>query len=411
MSKGHFTPGKFVTIGSLVSELHYIALKLNQKYFIIRIVHNLENPNILGFICKEEGINSEVLSSSSAAINTIYGHVFGNKSKPKYLRTTMLDFHNPYMIQQMFNNVDFCPFTICLYSIKIFMVSIPDNNNYKGFAFSFMYKYKQKQNDQTNLLQNCDGVDLFGINHPLVQFKFKEQYERLFPKTYFWHRILYHWYNQKSTIIEIKSFICDVYNDNHEINPKSDIETILNLFSNGLLNTKLNSTIRNNKFENYEDTTISPKIIHAARKHYCKNGLGSNVNMSSYHIDKKTQLPVLYLKDKKRGLYLICNDYAYQPFEDLIKLVSNNIVDKKIKFNAALDELDDHGAVIIVDYKMCIFSATAREAKSEFFTVFNTINSRPHWIKIISGNGEPGEAKTTVNSHYAMIAHAIKRYV
>ncbi|PKB97337.1 hypothetical protein RhiirA5_431840 [Rhizophagus irregularis] len=314
----------------------------------------------------------------------------------------------------------------------------------------------------------------------------------------------------------------------------------------------------------------------------------ANVNMSSYHIDKKTQLPVLYLKNQKRGLCLICNDYAYQPFEDLIKLVSNNIVDKKIKnelitqlemlrrhlkkdyenellvynngttkhvdcinhcllyafgecveqhysrctacdqlfevfttlshilgdlhntllseyqekltcylahqtrkrylsaqFNAALDELDDHDAVIIVDYKMRILPATARETKSEFFgkrgwtlhttlvfqkkdnekmdvqaydhwscdtkqdawftascfeAVFNTINSRPHWIKIISDNGghyhnselmaiishwydwygvevrgwiflESGEAKTTVDSHHATIAHAIKRYV
>ncbi|PKY35041.1 hypothetical protein RhiirB3_395950, partial [Rhizophagus irregularis] len=108
------------------------------------------------------------------------------------------------------------------------------------------------------------------------------------------------------------------------------------------------------------------------------------------------------------------------------------------QFNAALDELDDHGAVIIVDYKMRILPATARETKSEFFgkrascfeAVFNTINPRPHWIKIISDNGghyhnselmaiishwydwygvevrgwiflEPGEAKTTVDSHHA----------
>ena len=33
-----------------------------------------------------------------------------------------------------------------------------------------------------------------------------------------WYRILNRWYNQKSTIIEIKSFIRDFYNDNHEIN-------------------------------------------------------------------------------------------------------------------------------------------------------------------------------------------------
>jgi len=92
----------------------------------------------------------------------------------------------------------------------------------------------------------------------------------------------------------------------------------------------------------------------------------ANVNMSSYHIDKKTQLPVLYLKDQKSalwekfsatysdrmkrisfmallqnkrfkyhdnlgGLCSICNDYSYQLFKDLIKLVSNNNMDKKMQ--------------------------------------------------------------------------------
>jgi hypothetical protein len=36
--------------------------------------------------------------------------------------------------------------------------------------------------------------------------------------------------------------------------PKGDIETISNLFSNGFLNTTLNSTIRNDEFENCKDT-------------------------------------------------------------------------------------------------------------------------------------------------------------
>jgi len=102
------------------------------------------------------------------------------------------------------------------------------------------------------------------------------------------------------------------------------------------------------------------------------------------------------------------------------------------QFNTTLDELDEHGAVIVVDYKMRILPATARETKSEFFgkrgwtlhttlifqkkdnekmdvqaydhwscdtkqdawftascfeAVFNTINPCPHWIKIISDNG------------------------
>lgn len=312
MSKGHFTPGKLVSIGTLVPELHYgpfsrdwwhysdpqiqgsdiyaipirlgfqVALKLNQKHFIIRIVRDLKNPNMPGFICEGEGIDSGVLPSSSAAINTIYGRVMGNKNKTKYPGATMLGFHDPYMIQQMLNGVDFRPFMICLYNIKILITYIPDNNNYEGFASSFTYKYKQKQSviwqkiegglfsisifqdgkmvkqfqsetassvwNQTQLLQNCNGIDLFGIKHPLVQFKFKERYEKLFSKTCtlddwnneriiqhmfklylkrhvpgneeLWYRVLRRWYNQKSTFIEIKSFIGDVYNDNHEISTR-----------------------------------------------------------------------------------------------------------------------------------------------------------------------------------------------
>ena len=99
--------------------------------------------------------------------------------------------------------------------------------------------------NQAQLLQNYNGNDLFGISHSLVQSKVKEQLEKLFPKTCtlddwndekvmqhmfklylkkhvpgneeLWFRIFYRWLNQKSTIIEIKSFIHDVYNDNHEI--------------------------------------------------------------------------------------------------------------------------------------------------------------------------------------------------
>ncbi|GBC08198.1 hypothetical protein RclHR1_07960014 [Rhizophagus clarus] len=341
---------------------------------------------------------------------------------------------------------------------------------------------------------------------------------------------------------------------------------------------------------------ISPKIVHTAREYHRKNGSGckvldkpiivckqmvevkerefklffankTNVNMSSYHIDKKTQLPILYLKDQKSalwekfsaiypdgikrtlfmthlqngyhddlgGLCLIYNDYAYQLFEDLIKLVSNKIMDKKMKnelttqlemlhhhlkkdyenelfvhnngttkhvdcinhcllyafgkcaeqyysrcaacdqlfeifatlshalghshqtlfseyqekltcylahqtrkrylnaqFNVALDDLDNHEAVIVVDYKMCILPATARETKSEFFgkrdwTLHTTlifqkkdnekmeVQAYDHCWYEVEVRGwiflEFGEAKTTVDSYHEMITHAIKRYV
>jgi len=89
----------------------------------------------------------------------------------------------------------------------------------------------------------------------------------------------------------------------------------------------------------------------------------ANVNMSFYKVDAKIQLPVLYLKNQKsalwekfsttylngmkctsfmthlqnnhfkyqedlEGLCLICNDYRYQPFENLIKLITTNFSNK-----------------------------------------------------------------------------------
>jgi hypothetical protein len=174
MSKGHYTPGELVAIGNLVPELHYgpflrdwwyfsdsesenssiypiplrlgfqVTLKLNQKYFTVKIIHNLQNPYIPGFICEGEGVNSGVLSSSSNAINTAYKQAFG-QNKTKYPGATLLGFHDPYIIQQILDGVGFRPFIICLCNIKIFVASISYKNNGEGFTSSFIYKYRQKQ--------------------------------------------------------------------------------------------------------------------------------------------------------------------------------------------------------------------------------------------------------------------------
>ena len=167
MSKGKYIPGKLVAIGSLISELHYgpflrdwwyfsdensniypiplrlgfqVALKLKQKYFTVKIIRNLQNPNIPGFICEGEGVNSEVLSSSSNAINTAYKQAFG-QNKTKYSGITLLGFHDSYIIQQILDGVEFRPFIICSCNIKIFIASISYKNNGDGFASSFIYKY------------------------------------------------------------------------------------------------------------------------------------------------------------------------------------------------------------------------------------------------------------------------------
>ncbi|RHZ88774.1 hypothetical protein Glove_21g132 [Diversispora epigaea] len=155
------------------------------------------------------------------------------------------------------------------------------------------------------------------------------------------------------------------------------------------------------------------------------------------------------------------------------------------QFSISLQELDENGALIVVDYKMRVLPKSARETKDEFFgkrgwtlhtvlvytkkennkldicafdhwsndtrqdawftasslhSTIITLEKKPKWISIISDNGghyhnselmvilsywyewynvevkkwiflEPGEAKTTIDSHHAQIAHAIKHFV
>ena len=152
------------------------------------------------------------------------------------------------------------------------------------------------------------------------------------------------------------------------------------------------------------------------------------------------------------------------------------------QFKAQLLELDSYGAILICDYEMRILPKSACETKEEFFgkrgwtlhtilvftkqddtnldvhafdhwstdtkqdawftassfdAVFETLNPKPRWIKILSDNGghyhnselmtiitnwhqwynieirgwyflEPGEAKISVDSHHAQVSYDFK---
>ena len=60
----------------------------------------------------------------------------------------------------------------------------------------------------------------------------------------------------------------------HAKDSRSDEEAIFNLYSNGLLNITLNSTIRNKEFENYKSTTNI--FWYSFRKSFDANPNGSN---------------------------------------------------------------------------------------------------------------------------------------
>ncbi|CAB4437564.1 unnamed protein product [Rhizophagus irregularis] len=221
----------------------------------------------------------------------------------------MLGFHDSYMIQQMLNNVDFHPFTICLYNITIIIASIPDNNYcMKGLQLVLCIK-------QSVIWQKIKGglfsISIFQDGEMVKQFKDITAASSVWNQTQLLRNLL----------LLNKKLIHGVYDDiNHETNmhelwewrvmleaigcknitpferdvsdmefwnrakePKGDIKTISNLFSNGILNTMLNSTIRNDEFENYKDTA-NVFWYYSLCESLDANPNGSNGKMQKFHL-------------------------------------------------------------------------------------------------------------------------------
>ncbi|CAB4492176.1 unnamed protein product [Rhizophagus irregularis] len=158
------------------------------------------------------------------------------------------------------------------------------------------------------------------------------------------------------------------------------------------------------------------------------------VNMSSYRTHSKSGLPIMYLQDHKQalwekfseeypngmrriafmtrlqgsrfvyqdnlgGLCSECNECGYESFTSINTIIATHVEDESLKVN--LDELDEDGAVIIVDYKMRILPHTARETKSQFFGKRGwTLHSSLVYTKDITNN------KLDIQ-----ISQAIKRHV
>ena len=54
-----------------------VSCELNGEKFIISIVQDIKNPFQPGFVCTCKGKSTEISSSASTAINTLYREIFG----------------------------------------------------------------------------------------------------------------------------------------------------------------------------------------------------------------------------------------------------------------------------------------------------------------------------------------------
>ncbi|RIA92392.1 hypothetical protein C1645_820729 [Glomus cerebriforme] len=177
MSKSHITSEKLIATGSIVSELHYgpylcdwwvfpnkktqekqiyypillhlelkIIIQLNNNPCIVRNVHSSLQS---GYICEEKGQSSDINTSASAAITSVYQSVFG--SKTKYAELSYLGLDQSEIAQKLLEGVTFCPFIIELENITVFVsclgkITISNTNKVSyNYAISLFYKYWKVQ--------------------------------------------------------------------------------------------------------------------------------------------------------------------------------------------------------------------------------------------------------------------------
>jgi hypothetical protein len=217
MSNTHITPGKLVSTGMIVQELHYgpylrdwwifskekiqentiypiplrlgleIMLQLNKNPFIIRIVRHVHSSLQPGYICEGKGYSSGIVESASNAITSVYQLAFGNV-KTKYAGLSYLGLDQFETAQKLLEGVSFRPFIIELENIFIFVgclgkiTKLNTNGIGQNYSASLFYKYKGKQ----SVFLQCVNKNSFSItiyqNSQIVA-----EYEDISPNAV-WHQ-------------------------------------------------------------------------------------------------------------------------------------------------------------------------------------------------------------------------------
>jgi hypothetical protein len=130
---------------------------INKRDFIITVVQgNTEDttdPNYNefqpGYICRSEGLCSNVCNSSSQAITSVYQKVFSNKTK--HAGPLVMGFDIPHISETLLSDVHFHPFAFKIenLSIMVFSIGVSKNPDWnyagEGYKSSFIHNYNHSR--------------------------------------------------------------------------------------------------------------------------------------------------------------------------------------------------------------------------------------------------------------------------
>ncbi|CAG8454715.1 133_t:CDS:2 [Diversispora eburnea] len=401
-----------------------ICVNLNEKEFVLRIIAHDNNSIEPGFISETEP-NPQIHSNISAAINTTYKKLF--KTETRYSGLDIFNLEEMKLENNYFSNDETLYFAgsgyISSFNHKVrgdqyLIVQTINEHNIsihvyrRGIQREEHFDISPKEVwKKMTICQEKNPMALFGLTNLSVQSAIKQQMETplcnfkqwmnldimtpIFQKylkrqigmsNFPWHNFFSKWLNQKSKIIELTMALADIYPIDYKLGDrefrawKQVIKIVgctnITPFSKNISQVSNNLITAAKNFARINGPGCFP-ITKPIVTHSCVSKIQdqqfeaffsdkNNVSMSSYIVDKKMGLPLLYLKDNKQtlwekfeatypdsikrtsvmgrlasgryvykqdlgGLCSICNDYGYEVFDLLIELIETNIIQKEQK--------------------------------------------------------------------------------
>ena len=208
MSKQHEYPTVLLTKGIISPELHYgafarnwwfqkasknktnstqqlsipyrlhmrVSCELNGKNFVISIVQNTTSPFEPGFVCTCKEKSTEVSSSASTAITTLYQEIFGRKTE--YSGPAIMGFYNDQIIEKLMQDVTFFPIYLKIQSFLVVVSNIgySKNNGYygagNGFTSSLITKFQGKSSLFVQQIKNNTCIlDIYHESKIVTKYK------------------------------------------------------------------------------------------------------------------------------------------------------------------------------------------------------------------------------------------------
>ncbi|CAG8704190.1 11899_t:CDS:2, partial [Acaulospora morrowiae] len=126
------------------------ALEINNKCFYTQVLEgNKQHKNYSGYQCQSELKFSNIESSPSPAITSLYMCLVSNTST-KFSGPQILGWDNPSILEQSLDGVEFRPFFITVNKYRIYIIALDSNDTENdiariGYTASFIGNYIREQ--------------------------------------------------------------------------------------------------------------------------------------------------------------------------------------------------------------------------------------------------------------------------